>query len=193
MSQHDDDNPYRDTTNYQLDADAKSLGSPQTPGRPASIQIFAILNMVFGILGICGGFAAAVMFAIPQPAGNPALDLMANDPIYGTFNLVSMVVGVIMSIVLVAAGVGLHRYAMWGRNLSIAYAWYAILSMIVGSIITVLFLILPLRNQAGAGGPAQAVALAGAIGGMIGGVASLIYPVFILVFMHKADVRDALE
>ena len=192
MPTADRDNPYRNTMSCTPDQELRE-SAPQLPQKPAAITVFAILNLAFGGIGICGGLATAVMFSMPQPAANPVWDLMDENPVYGTFNTISMVGGLVMSIVLVAAGIGLLSFARWGRTLSIAYAWYVIIATVVGAVFVVLFWIVPMLDGADAIGPESAVALAGAFGGLIGGLASLIYPIFILVFMYKDNVKESLD
>jgi len=189
-----DPNPYRSP-----DASAPPPPLPAA-GRPASVVVFGILNLVFGALGVCGTAASSAMFFIDLPRDpvipNPALDLIQSDSTYRLFMQVMIALGIIFSLVLVVAGIGLLLSKAWGRTLSIAYGWYAIVGAIVGMIANWIYLVQPLlanmRQADGNGGPAEAAAIGGAVGGLAGGCFGLIYPVILLVFMYRPALRDAL-
>ena len=78
------------------------------------------------------------------------------------FMKVSVLLGLVVCVVLVLAGVGLLRLRPWGRHLSIGYAVYAIIAGIVGLAINGYFL-LPLLEKASRmpAGPEQAGLLGG--------------------------------
>ncbi len=171
---------------------------PVKAARPASVTVFGILNLVFGLLGLCGtAGSVAVLFLMPQNPNvrNPVLDLMADSPVYRLFNQVMIGLGCIAAIVLIVAGIGLLQTRPWGRTLSIGYSLYAILSGILGLAMSFVFLVKPLLDQANAagGGPEQAAAIGGMIGGLFGGCFGMIYPIVLLIFMCRRNVAEALR
>ena len=161
--------------------------------RPTSVTVFGVLNLVFGVLGLCGTAFSFAMFFVAQDSAmpNPAMDMMRENKGYMLFMQISVVLGFVASVVLVAAGVGLLSVKPWGRQLSIGYGIYAILSGIVGSIFNYYIVVRPMMNEIGAQGQNEAVAIGGAIGGIFGGCISLIYPVLLLFFMFTARVKAA--
>jgi hypothetical protein len=170
----------------------------QPPVRPTSVTVFGILNLLFGVLGFCGTLGSgAMMFLMPQNPNvrNPVLELMANSPGYRLFNQVSIGLGLVATIVLIAAGIGLLKMKPFGRLLSIGYSMYAIAGGVVGLAMSYVFLIQPLMEQAGAvgGGPEQAAAIGGAIGGLFGGCLGMAYPIILLIFMYRRNVVEALR
>ena len=171
---------------------------PAKPARPASVTVFGILNLVFGVLGLCGtAGSVAVLFFMPQNPNvrNPVMDLMANSPVYRLFNQVVIGLGFVAAIVLIVAGIGLLQTKPWGRTLSIGYSVYAILSGIVGLVMSFAFLVKPLMDQANAagGGPEQAAAIGGMFGGLFGGCIGMVYPIVLLIFMCRRNVAEALR
>ena len=61
-----------------------------TPQKPTSVKVFGVLNIVFGLLGICGNvFSLVMMFGnvLPQDPNfqNPALELMNTNSAYRMF------------------------------------------------------------------------------------------------------------
>jgi len=162
------------------------------PQRPASINIFGILNIVFavmGIIGLLGG--AALLFAAPD-LNNPMIKIMRENPGYATWLKISFLLGIPSCAVLAASGIGLLLLKPWARILSVIYAVYAIVLGLIGTVLNVIFLVLPMLHQAqGQNGPEAAGAIGGAIGGSVGGCIGLIYPVLLLIFMTRPKLVDA--
>jgi hypothetical protein len=183
-----DPNPYRSPT---------PSAAVSAAARPASLLVFGILNVLFGVLGLCGTAGSSAMFFLQLPRDpampNPMLDLLDSNPTFRLFMQVTIVLGGVASLVLLAAGIGLLLTKAWGRTLSVGYAWYAIAAAIIGMVVNWVYLIQPtLAAMKGAEGPAAMGALGGVVGGLLGGVFSLVYPVVLLVFMNRAAVRAAL-
>lgn len=85
------------------------MGTP----RPTGVTVIAILAIVFGALGICGGAASLPMLAM-DPSSVP--DLPSLRPYFENDALrlhmkVNAVVGVTASLALVAAGIGMLSFA----------------------------------------------------------------------------------
>ena len=157
--------------------------------RPVSTVVFGVLNIVFGLLGLCGlMFSTVVLFVDPkaletgQP--NPAMDALANNPGYRAFMIGMMTIGFVFLVVGIVAGINLLRGKRSGRTLSIAYAIYSIVSGVVGAIVNLVMFIWPAVNEFGAGSPVVVGAIAGAIGGLVG----LIYPILLWYFMTRRHV-----
>jgi len=162
--------------------------------KPTAATVFGILNIIFGVLGLCGLiFSAAILF-VPNDmqANNYVFEIMQESAGYRTFLLVSSVIGVIFTIILIVSGIGLLAVKPYGRTLAIAYGVYAIIGGIAGAIGNYIFLIQPLMDQA-ASSPQQTGAIGGAFGGMIGGCIGLIYPIVLLIFMFNRKFIAAME
>jgi hypothetical protein len=117
--------------------------------RPTAVLVLAILNFVFGGLGIaalcCGAMAAGLLAAVfnlaptPRP-GQPAppnlMEMFQSIPGYIPFLIVSLILGLLVSILLIISGVGLLRMQNWARVVCLVYAIYTLLSTIGGTVYT---------------------------------------------------------
>jgi len=163
--------------------------------RPTVVTVFAILNIVFGLFGLGGAIISAIVLPmLPGADKNPALKIMHNSPAFESWMKIALALGVLGSIALIAAGIGLLQMKSWGRRLSIVYGIYAILLAIVSGIMNYKFLVAPLLQEAhNKQGPEAAGAIGGAIGGVIGGCIGLIYPVLLIIFMTRPKVVAAFD
>jgi hypothetical protein len=162
--------------------------------RPASVTVFGILNIVFAALGVIGMVASIVLFFLPASSSNPVIKLIHESTAYATWLKVCIVLGVMSSTALLAAGIGLLCLRSWARKLSIGYAIYAIVFGILGAVVNFIYLVQPMLEQARQQqGPEAVGALGGAVGGSVGGCFGLIYPVLLLIFMTRPTVVAAFQ
>ena len=155
---------------------------------PRVINTLGILNLVFAGLGLLGGVMTYAMYfggLKIAPGPDPLREAMLGSHAYMSFLRASMVAGVIASVTLGASGIGLRRMKAWGRKLALAYAVYAVVAAVAG-IVMMLRYVAPAFAKLH--GPA---AQGGMIGGMMGGLIAIAYPIVLLIFMNKRDVRDA--
>lgn len=168
--------------------------------RPVSVSVLAVLNIVFGAIGIVSTPVSLFMTFKPQSFGPMAgntqqvfgFDIMG-DPTYRAFMLVSSVLGIAVTIALLAAGIGLLKLKPWARTVSIGYAIYAIVAGLAGWVFTYFYIMQPMMEKLGeAGDPAATAARFGFVGGSsIGMCFGLAYPIVLLVFMFMPNVKQA--
>ncbi|QEG41193.1 hypothetical protein [Roseimaritima ulvae] len=165
---------------------------PPAEVKPTSITVFGILNIILGLLGLCGLAAAFAAFFIPTPPGNelPATQLMQNDA-YRIFMYITIPLGFIATVALIAGGIGLLQGKGWGRTLSIGYAVYSIISGFLGLIVNVFLIMLPTLRMLPEldPGPEKAGAIGGMVGGTFGGCIGMIFPILLLYFMMRPNVK----
>ena len=161
--------------------------------RPTSVTVFGILNIVFAAWGILGLLMSLVVFNLNRGNPNdPMMKILENNPAYANYIKVMIPVGGLASAALLVAGIGLLMMKPWGRTLSIAYAIFALVSCAVGLVMNVLFFIGPMIEQANrAKGPEAAGLMGGAIGAGVGGCFGFIYPILLVIFMLRPNVRAA--
>jgi hypothetical protein len=165
--------------------------------RPTTVTVFGILNIVFAALGIFGIIGSAVvLLAANGDTKNPVVQLIHDSPTYAAYLKVSVVLGLLVSLALLGAGIGLLLLKPWARGLSIAYGIFGIISVPVNTVLSYFFMTRPLLEQMQQqhhDAAATGAAVGGAVGGMIGGCFGLIYPVLLLVFMLRKDVAAAFK
>lgn len=164
----------------------------QSRPRPTSVTVLGVLNILFGALGLIGtAFSLALIFMPEQFEGadNPFLNF-AEQPLYSLFLKVGGVLAVPMTALLAFSGIGLLQMRSGGRVAAIIYAWYAIVSTIVGIAMQAAFVVWPLAQQAGQDAQSDAI-LAGSVGGLFGGCIGLVFPVLLIYFLNRPHVLAA--
>ncbi len=160
------------------------------PARPQAVKVFGILNLVFAGLGALGIAMTYMMYFTDLEVGGKrdlAIEIAHRSSAFMTFMRVSFATGLLARIVLVFAGIGLLRMKTWGRTLTITYGVYGVISAGVSFIMTQRYLAGPLLDSG------ESMAKAGAAGNIIGSAMGLAYPVLLLIFMYKRDIREAFE
>ena len=188
------DNPYQspETPTPGFEADDEDVA------RPASVTVFGILDLVFGILGmLCTPFALVVL-VIPQQPGappNPVATIIKESPVYAKGFVVQTVVSVLTSVLLTTTGVGLLKMRGWGRTLSNAYVVVYFLSLISMTAFNYFFLYAPLFENARKANDPMATWLANIqfYSGIGGTVVGSIFPVLMAIFINRRVVVDALR
>jgi len=148
-------------------------------------KVFGILNIVFGsICGLCTGVSMVMFLGVKA-----LLEKMGGDMGWvAPATLVLGGLGFIFNIILIVSGIGLLKRRNWGRTLSNVYAVVAILQAIGSLVLNLVFL-----PEAMAGMPGQENNPGQAIGSICGGIIAFIYPILLLIFLNKQDVKSALH
>jgi hypothetical protein len=167
--------------------------------RPTSATVFGALNIAMGVLGLCGVGGGFVQMLIPsdmlQPPGsppNPVFTVMDDNPGLKIFMVITLSIGLITTVMLIIAGLGLLNDKRSGRTLSVYYSIISILMVIVGAIGNYFLLMKPLMDLAASmpEGPEKFAAMVGAYSGIFGSCFSLVYPILLLIFMMRKSVVD---
>src|SRR4051794_1788064 len=109
--------------------------------RPGVVTAMAVINMVFGILGLLGllcsglGFVGMIVLAQAQPAaaGQPDLGAMPRfiDQEVPELKYVmagALAAAAIRGFLLLFSGIGLLKMRRWGRTMGLAYGVIALLT-----------------------------------------------------------------
>ena len=193
-------NPYApDNTNPQTAFETSAAQPQKQLSRPTSATVFGALNIAFGVLGICGVGGGFVQMMIPpdmlQPPGsppNPVMTVMESSPGLRIFQIVTLTISLITTVMLIIAGLGLLNDKRSGRTLSIYYSIISIIMLIIGTIGTYILLVQPLMEMASQmpDGPERLAATFGAFAGIVGSCFGALYPILLLIFMMRKSVVD---
>lgn len=182
------------TNPFEISDSQPEVGLPSGK-RPVSATVFGILNLVFGIMGICGGIFTVGMLAVvvmPDFAemfeDNPGMDQF-KDPAFRTFLLVQTILSLGLTVLLIISGIGLLKFKPWGRTTAIWYAIPTILVVIGSTIGQYVLVVMPALARA-AEGPERLSAIGGLVGGIFGALFGLLYPVLLLIFMNRRSFRE---
>jgi len=180
--------------------------------RPTAVTVIAILNFIFGGLGVIALLCISVLGIVviqgsgkmgPRGGPDPIQDMLSAGrqvPGLGLYLVASIMLGLVLSVVLIASGVGLLKLQPWGRHATI-FCSVANLLLTIGSVVYGVTTVNPVEAQL------QAQAAITAPRGMppsipgsmrdpfticftfLGGL----YYVVLLVYMHQPHVREAFE
>jgi hypothetical protein len=187
------------TNPYQPSAIVEEPFSPLASQRPAAATVFGVLNILFGVMGLCGTLASALFMVIPLSPqltqNNPALQLMEENAFYRLFTQIGVGLNFIACIVLIVAGIGLYQLKPYGRTFSIGYSVYTIVMNLIGNVVNFVVVfpgMLAIAADAG-GGPAEFAVYVGIGAGIASGFIGFIYPGLLLFFMYRPAVAAAFK
>jgi hypothetical protein len=112
------------------------MASIERPRRPASVVFLAVCQLIVGTVGLVYEIAKAgssvMLLVSPAMAktaadSNPAVGLTLQVPYFLEGQLAASSVGLILSLVLIADGIGLLLLRRWAYNLGILYGWISII------------------------------------------------------------------
>jgi hypothetical protein len=197
---------------------ATATTKPRRPGAPFGIGLTLIIcGSLASLFGVFGGlFTMATssmmskMAAFGAGAGDPAARQMIEAAIAdaGSIYVVSGALQVVMgfiSVLALVAGIGLVKYRLWGRKLSLTWAAVA-LGYIVVSVVVNLAYIMPATDKmmqamlSASQASGQPNLLSSGMMSSIGGLSSIfgslllaILPVLTLILISKDKIKNSLS
>lgn len=168
---------------------------PPAPPRPTPVTALAIIGIIFGALGVlCKPFGLVGMF-LPQQGPNPMIDMQREMM---AWNVGSTVVGVGVSVLLLAGAIGSLNLKAWARPAMLAYAALAVLLTIINLVVALVWIVPKMQEaqqQATQQGvPPQAAAImqtAGTVGAVVGAAIALIYPAVLWYYYTRPNIKAA--
>jgi hypothetical protein len=189
--------------------------------RPTSVTVIAVLHLVFGGFGLIGGLCGLIVVAIgsttliPQPPAPPPganvpfppdinvrLDrfLKQELPFHQTITLVQTALGLVLSSVLVVAGIGLLAMRPRARRLSLVYSAVSIAFQLASLFYAILF-VMPamssfyeqLVREFPAAAPLLTFSRMGVWVGVVFAPLAIAYPIVVFVLLTRRKVVAAFE
>lgn len=182
------DNPFESPQAAPSREEPTAPAYRQRVKRPVTPMVFGVLSIVFGAWGILGSI---VGMAITQYAPGQQ-EAMAQMGYSQTYTLISQAAGLLLSALLLWAGIGLVRYRDSARSVFNVYAYINIVVLIANTLYVCVY-VFPNANFGAdmpANVPMRSIMIASTI---FGAVASLIFPVLGLVFLNRQVVKEHLS
>ena len=116
------------------------MASVERPRRPASVIVLAVCQLMVGSAGIvydafkAGGsllFRLSPTLMKSAADANPVAGFQMQAPYFLEVQTAASVVGFVLSIVLIADGIGLLLLRRWAYNLGVLYGWLSIVYQVV--------------------------------------------------------------
>lgn len=176
--------------------------SPYTPTaspRPTSVTVLAIIGIVIGgLFVLCKPFGLLPLVMPNMGPPNPALDVLRTDATLKALTIAGVIVGLPVSILLLASSIACLSLKPWGRNGVLAYAAIAIvLSALtfVAQVVWVIPKMQAVQKQQMANVPNAAffAELTGVPITAVEFVFRLILPACLLYFFTRPHVKAAFE
>ncbi|MGB3492923.1 MAG: hypothetical protein WBA57_09355 [Elainellaceae cyanobacterium] len=148
--------------------------------KSTAVKVFGILSIVFGALTLSTSPLGIVGLG-------STLQQLGASGFLATWITVTTFLAPIFGIISIVLGIGLLKYAEWGRKGSIYYAIFTIAFNILSA--ALMGLGMSAAISANAGPEAAAVAAGIVIGAIIGGLFTMIYPVLVLIFLTRPTAK----
>ena len=170
-------------------------GGGQGVARPTPVTVLAIIGLVLGGLGLLCKPVGLLYVLVQIP--HPIMNVMREDAFIRGWTVVSVATGWLISLLLLLSSVGSLRLRDWGRTGMMAYAFLAILMTLVSRTVewrVVEPALAPAIREIAAQQPGAAkFQLSGGKGYSVGLGVGLWFPVLLVVYFNRRDVRRAFE
>jgi len=153
-------------------------------------MVFGILNIGYALWKVVGLLLMGVMMRM-NLRGNSAFAAMTADPGYQAWTRVSVVIGIVFAIILIASGIGLLLMQNWARILAVIYSILEMIMVVVGAIVSQRIMAQAMTSQIHGASPGMVHAFA-MIGFVMGIGIGLAYPILLLIFMTRPKIVEAL-
>jgi len=180
---------------------------------PTAVLVIAILHFVGGGLGLVGSLCGLAMQGANRTfagfGGQPGQadvqekvekTLGQKIPAYKSIQIGSLVVNLVLSLLMIAGGIGLLQLMTWGRSLSIVYAFLSIANHAFTVVYSFAFtlpatqaLFRELAAQDAKAEPMVTMMQAVVTAGVVIGALFVAYPIAVLVIMFRPSTVRAFE
>ncbi|MBS0209485.1 MAG: hypothetical protein JSS27_11065 [Planctomycetes bacterium] len=159
--------------------------------------VFGLLNLLWGALGLLSAVTSVLwLFLMGMSGGTEySTQLMRESSVLTLVSGLGVAVGLVASLVLIVAGVGLLKERAWGRRWSIGVAWCDISTAAIYAVSYLPLFWLPLAQHAGTidDSNLRFSEWFSLIASILTVPISLIYPVLTLYFLNRPNVLALLD
>jgi len=113
------------------------------------ISIIGIFHIIYGALSLLYlGFFLILLYAPQTREENPILYIIKNTRSLQIWYVGISIIDFIVALLIIISGAGLLMSAYWGKITTVGFVMYNILSNIVRNIISSIFIVIPLWQEA---------------------------------------------
>jgi len=188
-------NPYEPPRAPATEPRPAPAQGPAKPGLTTGVQATAVAEIFFGGMGLLGAPLALFFRGMARDPVSMRIQEITWEGALGGWTRVSLGLGTLLAVVLLASGIGVLKRKAWARRSGIAYACVSLAMQVIGLAMTVLVLfpaLDALAEQYAYDRTASAAVMGGRIGGAFGGLFALILPIAVLVVMTRPGVKAQL-
>lgn len=159
-------------------------------------MVLAVFMIIFGAFALFSAPAAFLLRSLAKDPVSRRIQEVTWSGGYGVWMMIALAIGVVLAFLEIASGIGLLKLKPWARLTSVAYAATSIGLIVIGQVMTFVFLfpVLDELAQEYAGNTvAQAGVMGGKIGGTVGGLFGLVFPIIVLIAVTRPSIKDQLK
>lgn len=160
--------------------------------KPVTLYVFGVLHILFSVPGlICSPINLAVVFGSPEGA-NPGAALVRDNPFLMGWTVLSAILGMVLGVMLLAAGIGLLLGKRWARTLTYVWAAAAMLVTLVnlGVNLTMVLPNMPGPPESAEPGYATGYRFGMVFGMVAAGVVPLVYQILACVCLSVGKAKE---
>jgi hypothetical protein len=174
-------------------------------GRPTSVTVFAILNILYGLLYFCSGvfgIVSSVAMLVAIQAESEFADLMGpnagmfTDPLFFGYSIVMQGIGIVLGMLAFVSAIGLLMMRHWARRLTTVFAISLLVMFGIGIISQVVMYASGFNPLASLdqfpGLNTDLIMIVSIVGGIIfNAVFTVLYPILMMYFLRRPHVVEA--
>lgn len=171
-----------------------SSGAPLPSRRPKAVTVLAIIGIIWASLGVLGGLCNVLLLFVQMPAQqNPTLARIQSDPFLHSWTIAGNVLSFLLSLLLLAAAIGAMQLRRWSRTGMITWAITTIVLTFIQVVVSITMIAPHLTDNMPANPAVRTGAQIGYWGVTLFILALLIYPIFVIVYLRRPEIRMAFE
>lgn len=168
--------------------------APVEKPRSNGVTAVGALMISFGALGLLSAPATFFTRQLGAATGSGKIQEVLWSGVLGTWMVVSLSLGALLSVLLLTSGIGVLRRSRWARRASLAYGVAALVLGALGQFVAVFYMYPALAPFIESGSVVdRSGAIGGIVGGVVGGIVGMALPIAVIVVMTRPSFKAELD
>lgn len=164
--------------------------------RPTSVTVLSIIGIILAALALLCTPFQFIGLLVDTGLPNPQVDAIKENTLILALTIGVSVIGLLMAVVLLASSIGSLKLKPWARKGMIAYSIITIILTIVNTVVQVAVVMPEMMNspqmaQLSDQERQMATVIGGGVGLFCGISIGTIFPIFVLIFFNRRNVKEA--